>query len=395
MKRIALVAVTGGCFTYSALPNDRPAPKIRTLADAKIVDMQINLHKQPGLCPGQEGKLYVNATVQWPGMKPVLRSLGNDVDSLDPASFVISGPLLTGDAEAHLHPDGDVLKSIEDGFVIDVKYKPEPRFAFHQMFPPEYSCFTGSYAPGATGDGGNGGQNGASGNDGDNGEPGGPGGDGGRGGDGGTIQAYVTIVATKFYPKLYAVIANDHFYLAPADRRLVFAAPGGTGGGGGQGGAGGSGGNQATTSAERSDGNGGTKTVTVGQGAAGNGANGGNGGTGGNGGNGGTVEVTYDSSFPELRQYLATDVSGGEGGAAGGAGPGGAGGDSNADENAQRGAGGGDGASGRAGRPGRTGRANVRAGSVAAMFRSIRGIQLAVGQEPARPATPRVPRRRR
>lgn len=149
MKRLALVAVTGGCFTYSALPNDRPAPKIRTLADAKIVDMQINLHKQPGLCPGQEGKLYVNATVQWPGMKPVLRSLGNDVDSLDPASFAISGPLLTGDAEAHLHPDGDVLKSIEDGFIIDVKYKPEPRFTFHETFPPEYSCFTGSYAPAA------------------------------------------------------------------------------------------------------------------------------------------------------------------------------------------------------------------------------------------------------
>src|SRR5690348_13413899 len=100
MKRLVLFALAG-CFGYSELPNNRPDPEIRKLADAKILDMQINLHKQPGLCPGHEGKLYVNGTVQWPGRKPVLRSIGSDVDSFAPGDFAISGPLLTGDAEAH------------------------------------------------------------------------------------------------------------------------------------------------------------------------------------------------------------------------------------------------------------------------------------------------------
>ena len=373
MSRVAILAALlgAGCFQYSTLPNDRPDPKLRKLADAKILDMQINLHKQEGLCPGHEGKLYVHATVQWPGMQPVLRSLGSDVDSLDPKDFAISGPLLTGDAQAHLHPDPDVLKSIESGFEIDVAYRPQPRFTFHQTFPPEYSCFTGTYAAGGTGGMGQGGDGGANGGTGEDGGRGGDGGPGEDGGNGGRIEAYVTVVATKFYPRLFAVIANDTFYLAPADRQLTFAAPGGTGGQGGGGGQGGQGGDQATHEVDRPDGNGGTTSVTVGDGRAGNGGNGGN---GGRGGDGGFVEVTYDAAYPELRQYIAVDVHGGDGGAEGPAGGGGGGG-TTATENASQGSAGGDGAPGGGGRGGRNGRASVRAGSVARMFRSIPGIR--------------------
>lgn len=374
MKRAASVCLLAGCFGYSKLPSDRPDPKLRTMADAKILDMQINLHKQPGLCPGKEGKLYVNGTVQWPNMKPVLRSLGADVDSFAPAAFEIKGPLVTGDEEAHLHPHPDVLKSIEDGFVLDVTYKPEPKFSFHQMFPPEYSCFTGSSVAGAEGAMGQGGNGGVSGSTGESGSPAGNGGPGARGGNGGRLEVFVTVVSTKFYPKLYAVIANDTFYLAPAGRRILFAAPGGPGGQGGGGGEGGHGGDQDVDSVER-----GKTTVLVGKGPAGHGAAGGSGGDGGDGGAGGVVEVTYDAAFPELRQFIEVNVDGGAAGAGGPGGPGGQGGGTQAEENAQTGQDGPDGQDGRPGRPGREGRASVRPGSVATQFRSIRGIQLLGG----------------
>jgi hypothetical protein len=378
MKR-ALLLCLAGCFRYSTMPNDRPDPQLRKLADAKILDMQINLHKQPGLCPGAEGKLYVNATVQWPNMKPVARSLGNDIDSLNPADFAIGGPLVEGDPRAHLHPDPDVLKSIESGFVVDVAYRPQPRFQFHQMFPPEYSCYQGSSIAGRDGNSGQGGNGGASGDTGQDGGPAGNGGPGEPGENGGRLRVYVTVVSTKFYPKLYAVLANGTFFLAPPDRQLVFSAPGGAGGPGGGGGEGGAGGNQNTDARERPDGNGGKTTVMVGSGRAGNGGAGGIGGDGGPGGNGGTVEVIYDAAYPELRGYIAMNVDGGPGGDPGAAGAGGQGGGTNADENAQSGQPGPDGSAGRAGRAGRAGHASIRAGNVSSMFRSIRGLGPAGG----------------
>ena len=391
MKRLALLACTG-CFGYSELPNHRPDPVIRKLADAQILDMKINLHKQMGLCPGHEGKLYANATVQWPGMKPVLRSIGSDVDSLQPGDFAISGPLLTGDANAHLHPDPDVLKSVEAGFDIDVTYKPIPKLRFHENFPPEYSCFTGTFA------GGNAGGQGAPGdpgNNGDYGQHGTRGGDGGRGNNGepgGRITAYVTIVSTKYYPKLYAVIANDQFYLAPPDRQLTFAAPGGAGGQGGPGGNGGNGGDQQTQTYDRRNSDGSTTSVTKGIGRAGDGGTGGSGGPGGTGGPGGVVDVTYDAAFPELREFVATDVSGGEGGEGGPGGAGGNGGGSTATENSQTGGNGDNGGSMGNGGRGGSGRASVRPGNVGGMFRSIRGIQV-LGGAPM-PSPQRPPHRR-
>jgi hypothetical protein len=376
-----------GCFPYSELPNNRADPKLRKLSEATILEMNINLFKQTGLCPGKEGKLYVNATVKWPGMKPVPRTLGSDVDSLDPASFQIQGTLLKGDQNAHLFPDADVVKSIESGFVIDVTYAPQPtKFHFHEMFPPEYSCFDGWAENAGMGGGGGGGNGGNNGDIGHNGGHGDSGGQGEHGPNGGKITAYITVVSTKFYPKLYAVIANGTFFLAPADRNLTFAATGGQGGPGGAGGNGGAGGDQPTKSIEVME-DGTKKSVTVATGRPGNGGNGGHGGDGGDGGNGGSIEVIYDPAFPELRNFIATDVRGGAEGEGGQAGGGGNGGGTNAERDAAQGTRGNDGQPGRNGRQGNEGRATVRAGSVQNQFRNIHGITIGGGGS-ASAATP-------
>ncbi|MEP6860089.1 MAG: hypothetical protein ABJE66_05680 [Deltaproteobacteria bacterium] len=376
MKIVPAFLLIAGCFPWSTMATDRPDPVLRKLADAKVLDMKVNLHKQPGLCPGHPGKLYVNATVQWPSMQPVLRALGRDVDSFDPAKFSITGPLIRGDADANLFPSDDVQASDDTGFETKVVYTLDPRWTFHEVFKPEYSCFTGWFTPGDNGPGGNGGFTGNSGGQGENGEHGSNGGPGGRGGSGGHITAYVTIVSTKFYPRLLAVISNGTFFLAPADRELTFAAVGGAGGSGGDGGAGGNGGDQKTESQDEYDDNNDKHTVSVGKGRAGSGGNGGMGGYGGDGGNGGTVDVIYDNAFPELRGLIATDVAGGEGGPGGNAGGGGAAGGSTADRNKQTGQEGQGGQGGPSGRPGGPGRASVHGGAVTSQFRNIHGIQI-------------------
>ena len=50
MKKLVLpLVLLGACFPWSTMPNDRPDPVLRKLADAKVLDMKVNLHKQPGL----------------------------------------------------------------------------------------------------------------------------------------------------------------------------------------------------------------------------------------------------------------------------------------------------------------------------------------------------------
>ncbi len=371
---LAGLAGLSGCFQYSEFPPERPDPVLRKLADARILSLSVNLHDQSGLCPGREGRLYVNGTVQWPGSQPVLRGIGSDVDAFDASTFSVTGPLLRGDAKGTLYPDGDVQKSIETGFTAKVVYTLEPKWEFHETWQPEYSCFTGSGLSGSPGSSGNSGATGYAGGQGANGSPGGEGGRGTQGGDGGRLTAYVTIVSTKFYRKLFAVIANNHFYLAPADRQLGFASIGGSGGAGGEGGEGGTGGDQRIKSVQEDDKDGNKVTVIIGEGAAGNGGSGGNGGPGGYGGDGGTLDVVYDQAFPELRNFIATDVSGGAAGNGGNGGYGGNGGRTTATRNAQQGQTGSSGSSAGGGRSGAQGRANVRAGAVTTMFRSIRGI---------------------
>lgn len=407
---VTLSCVLAGCFKYSPMPPEPPPPELRKIGDAQILQMKVHLHKQPGLCPGKRGKLYANANVQWPASRPVARSIGRDVDSLAPSSFSVSGPLVRGDADANLLPDPDVLKSVETGFSATIVYTPIPTFSFSETFPPEYSCYTGWYNDGSFGNAGFDGRSGDSGGEGQSGAHGEHGRPGGRGGSGGRVTAYVTIVSTRYYPKLLAVWANDRFFLAPANRPLGFGAAGGQGGTGGTGGYGGNGGDQPTESKEVYED--GTKTtVTVARGAPGNGGDAGDGGPGGSGGDGGIVEVTYDASFPELRNLIQTDVSGGAGGYGGRGGDGGRGGGTNADQNygAQEGQDGQGGQAGADGPPGRVGRATVRPGSVASKFQGLRGIgifgsaaaaqlqkQGPLGSQApgAVPATVRPPRRR-
>jgi hypothetical protein len=304
----------------------------------------------------------------------VPRSIGSDVDSLPPNGFDVKGPLLRGDANAHLFPSADVLASVESGFDATIVYTPEPRFTFQENFPPEYSCYTGWYSDGSMGSSGSSGFSGSSGGAGQHGGHGENGGTGNRGGNGGRVVAYVTIVGTKFYPKLLAVWANDNFFLAPADRPLEFGAAGGQGGNGGNGGSGGSGGDQPIKEVKRPDGSGGEKTVRVANGSAGSGGDGGGGGAGGFGGNGGTVDVTYDSRFPELASLIKTDVRGGAAGYGGAGGYGGRGGGTNAEEGAQQGQDGRNGGEGQDGSSGSPGRASVRGGNVGAKFERLRGI---------------------
>ena len=368
------LALFAGCFPYSAAPPERPDPVLRKLAEARILSLAVNLHDQPGLCPGREGQLYVTGTVQWPGSQPVLRGLGRDVDAFDPATFSVSGPLIRGDAKGTLYPDGDVQKSLETGFAAKIVYTLDPTWELHATWQPEYSCFTGSATSGIPGSAGGFGFPSAAGGQGANGTAGGEGGRGAHGGDGGRITAYVTIVSTPFYPKLFAVIADNHFYLAPADRQLGFSSIGGPGGSGGDGGEGGTGGEQRTKSVQEDDKDGNKVSVVVGDGAAGNGGSGGNGGPGGDGGNGGAVDVIYDQAFPELRNFISTDVLGGAGGTGGTGGTGGAGGRTTATRNAQQGSSGSPGSSAGGGRTGGSGRAIVRAGAVTTVFRSIHGI---------------------
>ncbi len=376
MKRAGLVGLVGlaGCFEWSSLPNDRADPHLRKITEAQILDMNVNLFKQPGLCPGAEGKLYVNAKVQWPGAQPVPRSLGSDVDSLQPEAFSIKGPLIRGDAQAHLFPDPDVLKSVETGFETDIVYRPQPRFHFHEVFPPEYSCYTGWAQEGGGGGGGASGYGGSGGGQGRDGGHGEPGGRGGRGENGGRITVYVTVVSTRFYQRLLAVIANDTFFLAPADRALTFDVAGGAGGPGGTGGNGGNGGDQKVVERQEHGDNDTVTTVRVGEGRAGNGGNGASGGYGGDGGNGGTVEITYDGAFPELRDLMLTNVDGGPGGDGGAGGNGGAGGGTNAEKGAEQGGSGGNGDQGGSGHQGGRGQASIHAGSVGRRFSNMRGI---------------------
>ncbi|CAN5392423.1 hypothetical protein BH11MYX1_BH11MYX1_32120 [soil metagenome] len=372
--RYPALLLFAGCFQYSEFPPERPDPVLHKLADARILSLAVNLHDQPGLCPGREGRLYVTGTVQWPGSRPVLRGLGRDVDAFDASTFSVTGPLIRADATGTLYPDGDVQKSLETGFAAKVVYTLAPTWEFHETWQPEYSCFTGSGLSGSPGSSGSSGSSGASGGQGANGTAGGEGGRGTQGGDGGRLTAYVTIVSTKFYPKLFAVIANNHFYLAPAERQLGFSSIGGPGGGGGEGGDGGAGGDQRTKSVQEDDKDGNKVTVIVGDGAAGNGGGGGAGGADGNGGNGGTVDVIYDQAFPELRNFVATEVSGGTGGNGGNGGTGGTGGRTTATRNAQQGSTGSSGSSAGGGRNGGAGRASVRAGAVTTVFRGIHGI---------------------
>lgn len=383
LPALPLTAVLGlgACFSWPAIPDQGKDPELRKLSDGKVLSLDLDLKDQPGLCPGKSGKLYAKGMVEWPGQKPVSRNIGKDVDSFPPDKFEVRGSLVTGDKEAHLHPSADILASVESGFEMSVTYTTEPdRFKWKKVIRPEYSCFSTYSVAGAEGGYGGDGDTPRQADVGQPGVDGGPGGQGGEGGNAGNITAWVTVVATAWHPKLYAVIADDGarstFFLVPPERELWFVASGGPGGGGGYGGQGGEGGWQPWEEKEVPDENGNMENKKFGQCCPGNGGRGGDGANGGDGGDGGVINITYDSKFPELRQWIQTDVRPGAGGQRGGAGAGGNGGQSEADVGAQNGNPGGGGRDGsRDGRDGRAGRASVNAGNVSSRFNQ-RGIAI-------------------
>lgn len=385
MLKVAIALSLCGCFGWETYPDNRPAPHIRKIEEAKLLALEVNLGEQPGLCPGHPGQLFADATVQWPGAHPVPRTIGKDVDSLAPAAFSVTGPLVRGDSEAHLMPDADIMKSVEAGFVVDITYAPQPSYKFHETWKPEYSCFDGLSVTGEGGGGGEDGNSGHSGSKAADGASGTNGRGGGKGDPGGTIEAFVTEVSTPFYPKLLAVRANDTFFLAPADKPLTFAARGGKGGRGGSGGRGGEGGEQKTINVVVEKASNDHESHSEGTGTAGNGGAGGMGGDGGDGGNGGSVKVTYDSAFPELADLVKTDVGGGAAGSAGRAGSAGAAGRGRGSKNSINGKPGTEGSRGREGRDGKDGRAQVTSGSVASKFHDLAGITV-LGADSSTPA---------
>lgn len=375
--RIVLALLLGGCFGWPKIPDQGADPEIRKLADGKVLSLELNLKDQQGLCPGTKGKLYADGMVEWPGQKPVKRFIGNDVDSFAPATFSVKGPLVHGDENAHLHPSNDVAASAEVGFEMEVVYTVEPdRFRWKKVIRPEYSCFQNYSLSGAAGNTGDTGESPGASDIGQHGNPAGHGGQGYRGGDASPIVAFVTVVSTPFYEKLYAVIANDYFYLVYPDQQMHFSAVGGDGGQGGQGGQGGNGGWQPWEEKETyEDGN--PVTKRFGSCCAGNGGQGGNGGPGGPGGNGANIDITWDSKFPELDRWIVMHTDGGAGGGPGGRGYGGEGGGTEADIGAQAGQGGQEGQDSNVyGQNGRAGRANKRSGNVSSRFTNIRGIAI-------------------
>ena len=341
MTRVAIFAVLAACYPAPPVP----AVHAHRLADAQLLDLRIDTSS--GLCPGKPARLDATAVVKWSGRPIVERRLGRAPDELAPSSFAVTAPLVRLDDQGLLHPDPDVAHSIDSGFSGLVVYLPDPRHRFDLQWKPDYSCYTGWNAEGDVG---------ATGSTGETGSPGKP---------GGRVVAYVTVVSTRFYDRLLAVVVNDTFFLAPADRPLTFSTRGGQGGQGGEGDSGSSGEDQPTV---------GHHTI-IGVGMPGNGGAGGTGGDGGIGGAGGSIDVTYDAAFPELADLIHTDVSGGAGGAGGAGGSGGSGGTTNASLNAYRGNSGEDGSAGSSGSAGPAGAATVHAGNVVGKFSGIPGIR--------------------
>lgn len=164
------------------------------------------------------------------------------------------------------------------------------------------------------------------------------------GAEGAELRVFATLVKTRFHAKLVAFTvegAAQDFLLVPFGAPVTIHARGSAGGAGGIGGAGGGGADGETTLGARKvtpgsevvptgpgkplDPNGRLNTKVNGA-SGGNGGIGGTGGAGGNGGAGGAIVLYVDRRFPEIRNQVTLDVSGGKGGAGGPGGPGGLGG---------------------------------------------------------------------
>jgi len=365
------------------------------LAKANVQSMSVDIRKErKTICPREQVQMAVFADVVLEGEKDKKafetwagRGSVNKNDKLDFVEFAFQSDQGQFDKEGWFAPGNDLLATTDKEFEIKTVFKKQPdKFSFSTKYKPDYQCIKSG---GKSGQGGNSGSNGPSGpagkdgqlgstsqsgGNGSSGGPGGPGGDGANGGPGPHIQAFATMVKTPFYDKLVAIKISgdaDDFLLAPVDQPIVIRATGGAGGPGGNGGSGGRGG----------AGGGGNPG-----GQGGGGGQGGNGGRGGMGGPGGSVELVFDSRYPELGNTIQLDASGGE---AGQAGPSGHGGDGGSGGNGmtpsgststapggQRGTEGSNGASGSGGQKGPDGRASAHPGRIGDKFSGLSGVSL-------------------
>jgi hypothetical protein len=402
----ALVLATGsltGCHFWNRLWGKDTVD----LSKANVQSMSVDIRKErKTICPREQVQMAVFTDVILEGDKDKKsfetwagRGSVNKNDKLDFVEFAFHSELGDFDKDGWFAPNGNILASADKEFEIKTVYKRQPdKFSFTTKYKPDYQCIKDggkSGQAGGAGSGGTGGQSGQDGSMGSDSQPGAggsaggsgtQGGDGSSGGAGPHIVAFATMVKTPFYDKLVAIkISGDFedFLLAPVDQPVIVRASGGSGGPGGQGGSGGRGGSGGS-------GNPG--------GAGGQGGQGGNGGKGGNGGPGGSVDLVFDSRYPDLGNTIKLDVSGGPGGDAGPAGSAGSGGSggngmtpSGSTQTAasgQRGSDGTGGSQGTSGQKGSDGHASAKAGAVSDKFNGLQGVSFLDGDAAPAPVTP-------
>jgi hypothetical protein len=378
LSLLAACGLASGCKVFR-----RIAGKDTILLDEyNVQSMSVDIRKEmKTICPleGTQMAVFVSASHQEePGTVQNFETWvgrGRHNDMLDFANFAFHSELGQFDEHGFFHPTGGVVPTIAREFEIDIVLKKQPdKFSFHVSYKPDYRCVGGQShdgQPGMSGqDGmsGNSGMTGSYGGEGPGGDgtdagSGGNGGDGQPGQDGDQLRLWATFVRTPFYDRLVAVkghsSAGEYLLLAHPEQSLQFSANGGAGGGGGSGGSGGRGG----------DGGSGKPG-----GSSGSGGQGGSGGNGGPGGNGGSIELLFDSRFPELQGMIQMMAAAGPGGAGGGSGYGGQPG--SAGIGGSQGARGNDGTPGQSGPPGSDGRTMATPGDVAAQFAGVPGMEL-------------------
>jgi hypothetical protein len=379
ISAIAFVAVSAsGCKVFRRIAGRDTI----MLDEYEVQTMAVDIRKEmKTICPLETTQMAVFVTATHPDEPGAVQNLetwygrGRHNDTLDFGNFAFHSPQGQFDENGYFQPSGGVAPTIAQEFELDIVLKKRPdKFSFHVTYKPDYRCVTGSSHDGASGmpgnDGmpGNAGMTGAyggeqPGGDGTDGGSGGPGGDGQPGQDGDQVRLWAAFVRTPFYDKLLAVkgqaMSGEFLLLAHPEQSLVFSANGGAGGSGGSGGSGGRGG----------DGGSGKPG-----GAAGNGGMGSSGGNGGQGGNGGSIDLVFDSRFPEIQGMVQLSAAAGPGGAGGNAGSGGSAGI--AGTNGAQGVRGQDGTPGQFGPPGNPGRTTASPGDAASQFAGIPGLEL-------------------
>ena len=393
---LALILVsTSGCGFFRRLAGNDTVD----LKKADVQTMSVDLRRQKKtICPREPVQMAVFAKVKLEGdkeAKDIETWAGgpgsNKNDKMEFDDFAFQSEQGTFDKDGWFAPNPNLLATASKEFAIKSVFRQRPdKFSFNTSYKPDYTCIKQAGKSGVAGQEGRSGQSGPqgqSGSDGSQGGAGSPGGQGANGTDGQPglhLTAYATMVKTPFYDKLIAVrISGDFedFVFVPEGQPFTVRAPGGPGGRGGNGGQGGRGGNGG--SAPGLGGNGGQ------------GASGGSGGMGGNGAAGGSVDLVFDSRFPELATMVMVEAPGGDMGPAGAAGEGGQGGSGGSGtgqggRNGAAGTAGPHGAQGSGGRRGPDGRVSTKAGPITDQFSGMGEGVAILGLEPAAAAVAQV-----